>query len=101
MSELTSPSPPRTTTNGATATTTGASASTAGPAYGARVVALALVIVAAMFLPAVLLIDDPQDVVLVTAPAFTIVSGLVAAYLGTRAGTLAADRATALAATHR
>ena len=65
---------------------------TRDPAWGARVVIAGLVAMVVALALAVAFFDDAKDVVAITGPAFGVISGLVAAYFGIRAGSLATER---------
>jgi hypothetical protein len=63
------------------------------PAWGARVVIIGLMaIVAALGVTVAFFNDSAADVVTITGPAFAVISALVAAYFGIRAGSLANER---------
>jgi hypothetical protein len=70
------------------------------PAWGARVVIVGLVSIVGALALAVVFFDDAKDVIAITGPAFAVVSGLVAAYFGIRAGSLASERVQGAAAGH-
>jgi hypothetical protein len=60
--------------------------------YALFVVIGGFVALVAIFAFAVFKQDDAKDVVTITGPAFAVISGLVGAYFGLRAGSLAAQR---------
>jgi hypothetical protein len=63
------------------------------PAWGARVVIIGVAaVVAALGITVAFFNDSAADVVSITGPVFAVISGLVAAYFGIRAGSLAGER---------
>jgi hypothetical protein len=68
------------------------------PAWGAWVVLAGLAATVITVVVAVLALDRAGEIVQVTAPAFAVITGLVAAYFGVRAGSLAAERVQGAAA---